>query len=154
MGQNETSPTLGHVVINVRSVDASLSFYCESLGLSLRRRSKINGVSMAFLTFGNQDHDLALRERGPDAPEYDRGALGLAHIAFRIGDQLEQLRSFKHELDARNVAIHRMTKHQNTNSIYLRDPDGIEIEIYVDSAPPVWAGKVETEVSNPPLRLD
>src|SRR5688572_9793704 len=132
MGLDETNPALGHVVINVRSVDASRSFYCNTLGLRLRRRSKVNGVSMAFLTFGDQDHDLALRERGPDAPGYDRGALGLAHIAFRIGDRLEQLRAFKRELDARNAEIHRMTAHQNTNSIYLRDPDGIEIEIYVD----------------------
>ena len=151
---DDYAPALGHVVINVRNVDASLRFYCETLGLRLRRRSRISGVSMAFLTFGDKDHDLALRERGPGAPEYDRGGIGLAHIAFRIGDRLEQLRAFKHKLDARHVEINRMTEHRNTNSIYVRDPDGIEIEIYVDSSPSVWAGKMETELSNPPLRLD
>ena len=46
-----------------------------------------------------------------------------------------------------------MTEHRNSNSIYLRDPDGIEVEFYVDSAPPVWAGEVETEAHNPPLVL-
>ena len=147
-------PSMGHAVINVRSIEASLLFY-EKLGLRVRRRTKNNGVSMAFLTFGEKDHDLALRERGPSAPAYDRGGLGLAHLAFRVGDRLDQLRAFKREqLDARQVEINRMTEHRNSNSIYLRDPDGIEIEFYVDSAPPVWGGEVETEARNPPLVLD
>src|SRR5688572_11792594 len=97
----DSIPSMGHAVINVRSIERSLPFY-EKLGLRVRRRSRPNGVSMAFLTLGERDHDLALRERGPAAPEYDRAGIGLAHLAFRIGDRLEQLRAFKRQLDARH----------------------------------------------------
>ena len=153
MTHTNSIPSMGHAVINVRSIETSLQFY-EKLGLRVRRRSRPNGALMVFLSFGERDHDLALRERGPAAPAYDRGGVGLAHLAFRVEGGLDELRAFKRELDARHVQINRMTEHKNSNSIYLRDPDGLEIEFYVDSAPPVWAGEVETEAHNPPLVLD
>jgi catechol-2,3-dioxygenase len=146
-------PSMGHAVLNVRSVEASLPFY-EKLGLRVRRRSRINGVLMVFLSFGERDHDLALRERGSDAAPYERGSVGLAHLAFRIDGGRDELRAFKRILDQREVAINRMTEHRNSDSIYLRDPDGIEVEFYVDSTPPVWSSEVETEVRNPALVLD
>jgi catechol-2,3-dioxygenase len=153
MADAQPIPSMGHAVINVRHIGTSLAFY-EKLGLRVRRRSRMNGVLMVFLSFGERDHDLALRERGPAAAAYDRAGIGLAHLAFRIGDRLEQLRAFKRGLDARHVEINRMTEHRNSNSIYLRDPDGIEVEFYVDSAPPVWSSEVEIEVRNPSLILD
>ena len=153
MDHAQPIPSMGHAVINVRHIETSLPFY-EKLGLRVRRRSRPGGASMIFLSFGERDHDLALRERGPGAPAYDRGGIGLAHLAFRIEGGLDELRTFKRQLDARNVEINRMTEHRNSNSIYLRDPDGIEVEFYVDSAPPVWASEVETKAHNPPLVLD
>ena len=58
---------LGHLVLNVKSLDVSVPFYCKVLGMRLRRRGKVNGRPMAFLSFGSKDHDIALLELGASA---------------------------------------------------------------------------------------
>jgi catechol 2,3-dioxygenase-like lactoylglutathione lyase family enzyme len=59
---------LHHVVLNVSDLDASIDFYTKVLGLTVAVRSEERGS--AFLSFGDEHHDLALFQRatGP-APE-------------------------------------------------------------------------------------
>ncbi len=127
---------IGHVVFKVGSLDISLPFYCSVLGMHERRRRKVKGRKMAFLTFGERDHDIGLLEVGASTPPHDETRAGLAHIAFRIGDRIEKLRAFKKHLDVLGVVPRSMTEHRFSSSIYLRDPDGIELEVYVDSGAP------------------
>ena len=146
-------PRLGHVVLNVRSVAASLPFYRDVLRMRTRRTGTFNGDRMAFLTFGNSDHDLALLEAPEGSSSHGAGAIGLGHIAIRIGDQLDTLREFKRHLDTYRIPPKRMMEHLYTCSIYLSDPDGIEIEVYVDRdvTAPFLEGDVE--VTNAALVL-
>ncbi len=145
---------LGHLVLNVQNLDVSVPFYCNVLGMRLRRRGKVNGRQMAFLSFGSKDHDIGLLEVGASAHPQDETRAGLRHVAFRIGDRIEQLRAFKKHLDVLVITPRRTSEHRTSWSIYMQDPDGIELEVYVDSETPVWDADGEVEAINPQLHFD
>jgi catechol-2,3-dioxygenase len=52
-------------------------------------------------------------------------------VAFNIGTTLDELRAAKAKLDAAGVATTPID-HDVTKSLYLADPDGNGIEVYVD----------------------
>lgn len=145
---------IGHLVLNVTDVQRSARFYCDVLGMRKRRSGVFNGDRMVFLTFGEHDHDLALVELPQSAHGVDPGAIGLGHLAFRIGDQIGELRRFKQHLDHLGLVPEQMVEHLYARSIYFRDPDGIALEVYVDSETNTPFVEAEMHVDNPPLRLD
>jgi catechol 2,3-dioxygenase len=124
--------SLGHVVLNVRSCDESERFYTGVLGIPVATRMT-DPLRMTFYTLGNH-HDFATMEVGPDATAGTPGSVGLAHVAFKVGDSLDELRAVKQEIEAAGVDIHWTVNHIVTQSIYLHDPDGNEIELYVDGS--------------------
>jgi catechol 2,3-dioxygenase len=62
----------------------------------------------------------------------------LYHIGIKIGDSLEELRTAKKELEQRGIPISGMSDHTVTQSLYLQDPDGNEVELYVDAPEVDW----------------
>ena len=126
---------LGHAVLKVRSLDASVPFYRNVIGLNEVARY---GAHMAFFSCGDNHHDLALLEIGAQAaPPADR-QVGLYHLAFKIGDSLDELRAFREHLLAHGVAIVGQADHRVSQALYCHDPDGILIELYVDADPALW----------------
>ena len=127
--------TLGHAVLRVRNLERSAAFYRDVLGM---REVARYGGKMAFFSLGANHHDLALMELGADAAAADPGAVGLYHLAFKVGDTLVELRAVKAELEASGVTILGMSDHRVSQSLYILDPDGIELELYVDADPGLW----------------
>jgi len=128
---------LGHVVLFVRSLEKSVHFYRDILGFN-QIESEMAMPVAAFST-GRTHHELLLIEVGPNAalPAKGRRA-GLYHIGLKVGTTLDELRTAKAELEAADVPIVGMSDHYVTNSLYLQDPDGNEVEIYIDVQPEVW----------------
>lgn len=145
---------LGHLVLHVSDLARSTRFYCEVLGLRRRRGGIFNGDRMVLLTFGENDHDLGLLELPAPASSSDAAAPGLDHVAFRIGDSIEALREFKRHLDTLRIRPEQMTEHLYARSIYLRDPDGIAVEVYVDPQADRPYIEGDIEINNPRLQLD
>jgi catechol 2,3-dioxygenase len=145
-------PELGHVVLYVRSLVRSVPFYRDVVGLTLA--GEIFDGRAAMLTGGRTHHELLLIEAG-DAPGPLRGRrLGLYHVGWKIGDSLDALRSAKERLERAGVAIEGMADHTVSQSLYVRDPDGNEVEVYVDSPGVDWRGsKGWMEAPVKPLRL-
>jgi catechol-2,3-dioxygenase len=139
-------------VLNVRSLAISAPFYCEALGLKEVGRNV--ELRIAFLSYGLNDHDVGLQEVGRTADRYDGLAVGLQHVAFRIGDKLEELRRFRARLEARRIKIKRIDEHVASTSIYFSDPDGIELEAYIEHPPKTWRGKPQAKRFARPVRLD
>ncbi len=126
---------LGHAVLKVRDLERAAAFYRDILGL---REVARYGGHMAFFSCGESHHDLGLLEMGTDAPAPHPRAIGLYHLAFKVGDDLDALRAVKAELEAKGVAILGQSDHRVSQSLYLADPDGNELELYVDADPALW----------------
>jgi catechol 2,3-dioxygenase len=141
---------VGHVVLKVRDLARSIDFYCGVLGLKEVGRL---GEHMVFFSAGQNHHDLAVLAVGPEAPAPARGAVGLYHVALKIGDSLDQLGEAKALLDRHGVRILGLSDHRVSQSIYLEDPDGNGLELFVDADPAIWAEDPSAVATVRPLAL-
>ena len=127
---------LGHVVFYVKNLEESLIFYRDVVGF--QEVGKIFGGKAAALTSGRTHHELLLIEVG-DVPGPPSGRRrGLYHIGIKVGESLDDLRTAKHDLERAGIAITGMSDHTVSQSLYLHDPDGNEVELYVDAPEVDW----------------
>ena len=128
---------IGHVVIKVRDLERSRKFYSEVLGLRLMK--ELPELGAAFLASNGRDHhEIALFQVGPQAETPRANETGLMHIAFRLRNE-EELRAAYQDLKARGVPISFTVNHGVSKSVYFRDPDGHELEVYCDNQPEEYA---------------
>jgi catechol-2,3-dioxygenase len=121
---------VGHLVLNVKDVEASTKFYTEVLGFGISvQRPDGSGT---FLTCGKIHHDLALFKAPAGAAPVTPGGLGLNHLAIQVEDY-QELRDYYFRLQKLGVPISRTTDHSMTKSIYLNDPDGNGVELFCNS---------------------
>ena len=126
---------LGHVVFYVKDLEQSLAFYRDLLGFKEVGRI-FKGA--AALTSGRTQHELLLIQVG-DAPGPPMGRRrGLYHIGIKVGDSLDELRHAKQELEQAGIPIDGISDHTVSQSLYLKDPDGNEVELYVDADESIW----------------
>ena len=131
---------VGHLVINVRDMETSVKFYRDVLGFEIAvQRPDGSGT---FFTCGKVHHDLALFLAPPDAAPVTPGALGLNHMALQVED-FNTLKGFYQQLKDSGVEIDRTTDHGMSRSIYLKDPDGIGIELFCNSQDTAEEGLAE-----------
>ena len=122
---------LGHVSLFVRDLDASLRFYRDLLGLAETGRGKDGRI--AFLSAGRHHHDVSLERARADGPPVPKGAPGLYHIAFRICATPDELAAARAAVEA--VGLAPFGEMAGARPCFcVRDPDGNEIELYVDPA--------------------
>ena len=143
---------VGHVVLKVRDIERAARFYRDVLGLKEVARGTF-GRPMAFFSTGENHHDVAVMEVGTDAPAPAPDATGLYHVALRIGTCLDELRAAQAHLAAHGITNIRVRDHVVSQSIYIDDPDGHGVELYVDADPSIWREKPETVASSRPLQL-
>lgn len=163
---------LGHLVLKVRDVQASLAFYQEAVGLEV---SDWIDDRMVFLRAGIDHHDLALLQMTPDeVAAHVLGKSPVEHFSYQVAD-VEEIAAIAQMLVARGIEIDRgIGKHGPGANCFLvfRDPDGNNVEFYCDMIqvgddhPPhaarVWDGKdlytfdrwsLDRFVVPPPLRI-
>jgi len=142
---------LGHVVYYVRDLNSSLRFYREAVGLELAGRT-FNGRA-ALLTGGRTHHELLLIEVGEADGPLSGKRIGLYHVGWKVGDSLEELKQASERLSDLGYAVSAMSDHTVTQSLYLHDPDGNQVELYVDNPACNWKQDLSwMEVSSKPLR--
>ncbi|WP_420749252.1 VOC family protein [Rhodococcus sp. O3] len=126
---------LGHVVLYVRDITRSAHFYGEVLGW--RRLTADGAPAMPVAAFSapsnRTHHELLLIEVGPDAAALPAGRrVGMYHFGLKIGDSDDELRAALAQLREAGVPILGASDHGITHSLYIADPDGNEIELYID----------------------
>jgi catechol 2,3-dioxygenase len=122
---------VGHVVLRVRDVARSTEFYTQLLGF--RKVGEIPGRMAFFTATGANHHDLAVLAVGAGAPDPPPDAVGLYHVAIRLPSD-DHIRRAYHALESAGAHIVGASDHGVSHSLYLKDPDGIEIELYADVA--------------------
>jgi catechol 2,3-dioxygenase len=124
---------LGHVVLKVSDLERSEGFYSGVLGMRIISRN--SDPRMTFFSLGTPGvhHDFALIEVGSVASKPEREATGLAHVAFKVGESVEALSPVRNVLDAAGTPVLYEAERALSKSIHVLDPDGNEIELYVDT---------------------
>jgi catechol 2,3-dioxygenase len=127
---------LGHIVLYVRDLEVSRAFYRDVLGWNeLVGRDH----QMAMFSSGRTHHELLLIEVGADAQPIPSGRrVGLYHFGLKIGTTDEELRQALQTLSERGTNVVGSADHGVTHSLYITDPDGNEIELYIDVQPEAW----------------
>ncbi|MGH3390194.1 MAG: VOC family protein, partial [Actinomadura sp.] len=129
---------LGHIVLYVRDIERSVRFYRDVLGWrqilpgegDRARRSPAAAFSAPS---GRTHHELLLIEVGQDAAAQPEGRrVGLYHFGLKVGDSDDELRAALARLQETGTPVVGASDHTVTHSLYITDPDGNEIELYID----------------------
>ena len=129
---------LGHIVLYVRDIERSSGFYRDVLGWRQilpdpDEPSTVAPIAAFSAPGGRTHHELLLIEVGPDAAAQPSGRrVGLYHFGLKIGDSDDELREALARLEAAGTPVLGASDHTVTHSLYIADPDGNEIELYVD----------------------
>jgi catechol 2,3-dioxygenase len=119
---------LGHVVLNVTDLDASVRFYTEVLGLQVSDRYPTTMVpgGMVFMRVNTDHHGVALV--GGSAK---LGKTTLNHFAFEVAspDEVFRARAWLREHGV-PIVFEGRRRAGCQLAIEFRDPDGNNLEIY------------------------
>jgi catechol 2,3-dioxygenase len=144
---------IGHVHLKVADLERSLAFYCGVLGFQLTQRY---GPGAAFVSAGGYHHHIGLNtweSRGGKPPP--PGTTGLYHVAILYPDR-QALADALRRLIEHQIPLDGAADHGVSEALYLQDPDGNGLELYVDRDPSEWPrdAKGELEMTTAPLDLD
>jgi catechol-2,3-dioxygenase len=130
---------LGHIVLYVADLERSLAFYRDLLGWAVQAQP--GEFPAAVFRAGNTHHDLLLIEVGRDAQPIPSGRrVGMYHFGVKVGETDDDLRAVLDRLRARPdlTKVVGASDHGMTHSLYVLDPDGNELELYIDVAGVDW----------------
>lgn len=125
--------TLGHVVLRTPDLPTSLRFY-RTLGLHDVATEEFDGERWVFLSSGNSHHELALVEDPTTAGETGP----LHHVGFKVGDSVDELVAVKADLEESGSPPLATLDFRVSQALFVRDPDGNMIELYVDTPGEPW----------------
>lgn len=116
---------LQHLVLWVSEVDRSVRFYCDILGLEVKRQRP--GAAFLRIPGSLDDHHLGLFEQAGARPPDERAAR-MYHAAWEVADLTDLARAQQRLVEA--GALVGSSNHGTSLSLYAKDPDGLEFEIF------------------------
>lgn len=124
--------TVGHIGINVNSLEAGVEFYQNIFDFEILGESKEEGKKFAFL--GNNG-ELLLTIWEQSDKRFSTSTAGLHHLAFVLKDK-EELKQFEEKIEKYNVKkiYNNVVSHaegMGSGGLYFYDPDGTRLEVYV-----------------------
>jgi catechol 2,3-dioxygenase len=139
------------VHLTVSDLEQSLKFYRDILGFEVTQKY---GDSAVFLSAGGYHHHIGLNtweSEGGTKPPY--GHTGLYHFAILLPNRYELAKVVKNIIDNEYV-FEGAADHDVSEAIYLSDPDGNGIELYVDRDESEWEKDERGEIKMGTKKLD
>lgn len=135
---------IGSVRLDVTDLDRAAVFYERVLGFEITRRIEHSSVT---LSAGGYHPHIVLNFSG--------GARTAGRFAIRYPDR-SGLADALSRLEAGRVEVLEATDSGLRESLYVRDPDGNDLELYFDRPPDEWPrnGDGTLRVASEPLNLD
>ncbi|WP_374624693.1 VOC family protein [Pandoraea sp.] len=123
-----SSRRLAHANLFVSDYVKACDFYRNVFGFAEAYRQPDNLAS--FLSNGNTYHDFALVDIQSKYAKAGQQP-GLNHLAFEVDSEANLVHAYKAALAA-GIRFIGPADHDVAHSIYLKDPDGNEVEFYAD----------------------
>ena len=126
---------IGHVHLKVADLERALAFYCGVLGFELMQRY---GAQAAFVSAGGYHHHIGLNtweSKGGSPPP--PGTTGLYHVAILYPTRAA-LADALYRLAEAGIPLQGASDHGVSEALYLSDPDGNGLELYVDRPREEW----------------
>lgn len=144
---------IGHVHLKVADIERSIDFYCGVLGFRLMQRM---GRQAAFVSAGGYHHHIGLNtwhSQGGSPPP--PSATGLYHLAILYPTRASLADALRRLVEA-GVQLDGASDHGVSEALYLRDPDGNGVELYVDRPQARWPRTPDGELAmvTEPLDLE
>jgi catechol 2,3-dioxygenase len=135
----------------VADLERALGFYVGVLGFRLMQ---CYGAQAAFLSAGGYHHHIGLNTwtcRGGSAPAH--GTTGLLHAAILYPSRASLADALRRLIAAR-WPLTGASDHGVSEALYLDDPDGKGLELYVDRPEAQWPRTATGELAMVTERLD
>jgi catechol 2,3-dioxygenase len=123
---------VSHVHLIVEQLERSLSFYQGVLGFQVLDRTE----SSVSLTLNGKAALVTLEQPTDVLPKEPRRS-GLYHYAILLPDRKELAKVIQHFIDIK-YPLQGISDHLVSEALYLADPDGNGMEIYVDRPSESW----------------
>jgi len=141
---------VGHAHLQVSDLEQALGFYRDLLGF---RQVGTDGPKAMLSATGRAPYHFVLTER-PGARRKPSRTTGLYHVAIRFPSRQALARAFRrlvtHEWPFQGFADHLVSE-----ALYLADPDGNGLELYVDRPRKQWTQRDgQIEMSTDPLDVE
>jgi len=156
--QAVTPRGVNHIVLNVKNLETSHTFWTEVMGFrqvaELKPKPGRPPLKMRFYSGVSESgdlshHDIALCEiseaeagRADEPWSLYPRRTGINHVAITWPDRESWLQQLAF-LRARGVPFHLRVNHGMTHSVYISDPDGHGIEVLYELPREVWAGDID-----------
>lgn len=126
---------IGHVHLKVADIERALGFYRDILGFEVMQWY---GEDAVFLSAGGYHHHIGLNTwMSKGARPAPRGSTGLFHLAILYPERRDLAQALKWLMEA-GYQLDGASDHGVSEALYLRDPDGNGVELYVDRPEDEW----------------
>tara|TARA_E500000178_G_scaffold337271_1_gene376233 strand:+ start:320 stop:700 length:381 start_codon:yes stop_codon:yes gene_type:complete len=119
-----------HVMLRVRNLETSISFYKNIFGMSLLRQKDYPSgrFTLAFMGYGEEKDNTVIEfTHNWDTKDYELGT-AYGHIAIGVDDIYEACKKIE-EQGCKITRAPGPMKHGSTILAFVEDPDGYKIEL-------------------------
>jgi catechol-2,3-dioxygenase len=136
-GKSAPNLMFSHMGLSVKSIAPMEAFYTGVLGFTVTDRGNAGGMELVFLSRSPEDHHQIVLATGrpnemPANTANPQFGPSINQISFKVGT-LDDLRDIQKRLEAAGGGSLFPANHGIAWSIYAHDPEGNNLEFFVDS---------------------